>query len=249
MSSEFTQHAIIFRVGRFREADCWVRLLTPGHGILSAFAFGGSKSRRRFCGCLDSFNHVLFKIKPVRSGRYLCLQEGVLLNRFSRMRADSARTGMAVNCIKFLEQVQLGEQGAAEAFDLLLGSMNHLEEAERISSFFPLLFRAKTVCDQGYSPALHACAGCGKSLREMSFPRFSIDGGQVYCQNCSPPEGKSLRIHPEAVRFLETIVTRGPFLEHPQLSRRAQQDFYSLVDAFIEYHLGLVWEGNRFRRI
>ena len=52
---EWSDTALVLGVGRFRESDLWLRMLTRRHGIVSAFAFGGSRSRKRFCGCLDLF--------------------------------------------------------------------------------------------------------------------------------------------------------------------------------------------------
>ena len=49
---ENTEEALILTVGRFREADMWVRLFSPGRGAFTAFAFGGSRSKRRFAVAL-----------------------------------------------------------------------------------------------------------------------------------------------------------------------------------------------------
>ena len=64
---EFSERALVLRVGRFREIDAWVRLFSPIRGTYTAFAFGGLKSRRRFLGCLDPLNQVRFKVR--RAGR------------------------------------------------------------------------------------------------------------------------------------------------------------------------------------
>ncbi|MDY7000330.1 MAG: recombination protein O N-terminal domain-containing protein [Thermodesulfobacteriota bacterium] len=109
---EFTEKGLILKVGRFREYDLWVRFFSPSRGILTAFAFGGRKSRKRFCGCLDPMNHVLFRIKSSRTGNYLCLQEGSLVQAYPRLRRDPRRLGPAVNCLKFFEAVHVEPQGA-----------------------------------------------------------------------------------------------------------------------------------------
>ena len=53
---QWTDDALVLRIGKFREADMWVRFLARDKGLVTAFAFGGSRSRRRFTGCLDAFN-------------------------------------------------------------------------------------------------------------------------------------------------------------------------------------------------
>lgn len=76
---EWSDTALVLGVGRFRESDLWLRMLTRRHGIVSAFAFGGSRSRKRFCGCLDLFNELQISTKTTRNGMYLSLQEGNLI--------------------------------------------------------------------------------------------------------------------------------------------------------------------------
>lgn len=56
------------------------------HGIVSAFAFGGSRSRKRFCGCLDLFNELQISTKTTRNGMYLSLQEGNLIRGPQRLQ-------------------------------------------------------------------------------------------------------------------------------------------------------------------
>lgn len=100
---EFTEQGLVLRVGRFREADLWVRFLSRRRGILTAFAFGGSRSRRRFSGCLDLFNMLSVSVKSTRGGDYLALQEATLLRGPDRLRRDWRRCGMATNCLRFVE--------------------------------------------------------------------------------------------------------------------------------------------------
>ena len=76
---EFSEQVLVLRVGTFREADCWVRFFSPTHGLLTGFAFGGRRSRKRFCGCLDHLSLVHFRVSQGRQD-YFCLQEGVAVS-------------------------------------------------------------------------------------------------------------------------------------------------------------------------
>ena len=44
---QWTDEAVVLRIGKFRETDLWVRFLSREKGLVTAFAFGGSRSRRR----------------------------------------------------------------------------------------------------------------------------------------------------------------------------------------------------------
>ncbi|MDR2726763.1 MAG: recombination protein O N-terminal domain-containing protein, partial [Deltaproteobacteria bacterium] len=109
---EWTDTALVLRVGRFRETDLWVRLLARRRGLISAFAFGASRSRRRFPGCLDLLNVIRVRAKDTRGGAYLNLEEGTLLEGPRRLRQDWRRLGMLMNCVRFLEALGVNPENA-----------------------------------------------------------------------------------------------------------------------------------------
>ena len=49
--TEWADSALVLRMGHFREADLWLKMLCRGHGLLTLFAFGGSRSQ--------TINHIL----------------------------------------------------------------------------------------------------------------------------------------------------------------------------------------------
>ena len=77
--TEWADHALVLRIGHFRESDLWLKMLCRKHGLLTLFAFGGSRSRRRFCGCLDVLNSLHCRVKTSGRGGFLNLEEAVLL--------------------------------------------------------------------------------------------------------------------------------------------------------------------------
>lgn len=77
---EWADQAVVLRIGHFRESDLWLKLLCRGRGLLTLFAFGGSRSRRRFCGCLDVLNTLQCRVKTSGRENFLNLEEAVLLS-------------------------------------------------------------------------------------------------------------------------------------------------------------------------
>jgi DNA repair protein RecO (recombination protein O) len=249
MSMEFSEQALVLRVGRFREIDAWVRLFSPVRGAYTAFAFGGMKSRRRFLGCLDPFNRVRFKVR--RSGRlgYHYLTEGQLLDTPRRLRQDTGRLGMAVNCLKFFEAVQIGPQGAAEAYALLGQVLSALEDETPPSALFPLLFRARMTRVQGMLPAHDRCAVCGAVLGPGGAV-CHVEQGKVLCPNCRG-ESPGVRQHlgAGALALMEAAVTGRPAdWAACRPDPAAGREFSRTVDLLVRYHLGLAWEQGGFVR-
>lgn len=53
---EWTDQALVLRMGAFRESDLWLKLLCREHGLLTLFAFGGSRQQAtllRLSGCAE----------------------------------------------------------------------------------------------------------------------------------------------------------------------------------------------------
>jgi len=262
---EFTETVLVLQVGRFREADVWVRFLSPTKGVQTGFAFGGSRSRRRFSGCLDACNQVRFHVKATRRSEYLNLMEGTLVKSPQRLRSDWQRLGLAANCMKFLEAAMAGPQGpelAKFVFKLARETLDILDAADEVSALFPVFFRASLTFGLGYAPCLAHCATCGaptlpdvgtgcKTGQVAQGISFFVEEGKAVCHRCpSPATGLRLPLSPAALRTLEYVRARGPadwiVLRPGPVERR---ECAALIDHFVRYHVGLAWEHGRFRRV
>lgn len=269
MVSEFLDSAIILKVGRFRDADVWTRLYLSGRGALTAFAFGGARSRKRFGGCLDGLNHVRVKVKADRLNRYLNLEEATLVHGFPTLRTRSDRLGRAVNCVKFFEAAflatQTPESAAAalrarapdsrEAFDLLLGVLQFLDQAadDRDVELAPSYFRYRTACAQGHEPALSACGLCGADMSGTGHIAFDIAEGRALCARCERlSSGREREILcRESVSALEAVSAAAPGAAGSwpvRLSTGAKARTCRFVDGFTRRHMGVEWANGTYRR-
>jgi len=247
---EFSEKALVLKVGRFREIDAWVRLFSPVRGVYTAFAFGGMKSRRRFLGCLDALNHVRFKVRRSGYQGYHCLTEAQLLDAPRVLRQEPARLGMAVNCLKFFEAVPIGPQGAAEAYALLRAMLAALEAEVAPSPLFPLLFRARMAFLHGMLPGCERCAACGATLAGDGAV-CHVEAGKIVCPSCRDglEGGVRQRLGAGALALLEAAVGHAPgqwAACRPEPA--AAREFSRTVDLLVRYHMGLAWEQGGFVR-
>lgn len=268
---EWSDTAVVLHVGRFRETDMWLRLLSRHRGIFNVFAFGGSRSRRRFCGCLDLLNTVNYRVKSSRNGEFLALQEGVLLRGPQRLRTDWSRLGMAMNCVRFLDVLGVTRDGAPAAFALLENTLACLEQDQPPHALFPLFFRLRLASDQGFAPALDECAFCGRAV-EAEDVTFLMDEGQIRCGHCARQGGAladdasrsefggsqwgggavryAVALPPAGLDVLRTVQREEPALwDGAQLPLPARRACARAIDGFVQYHLGIAWEEGRFRRV
>ncbi|WP_418733075.1 DNA repair protein RecO, partial [Desulfovibrio sp.] len=163
---EWTDQALVLRMGAFRESDLWLKLLCREHGLLTLFAFGGSRSRRRFCGCLDVLNSLHCRVRSSKDGRFLNLEEAALLQGPRLLRRNWQRMGLAANCLRFVEAMGVGEDAATEAF-LLVEDLRAVLEAEKAPPvLLPLYFRLRLAGALGFAPNLGQCGRCGRTISE-----------------------------------------------------------------------------------
>jgi len=249
VSREWTDTVLVLQMGTFREADLWVRLLAQAQGLLTAFAFGASRSRRRFTGCLDTFNRIRVRARTSRDGRFLNLEEATLLHGPSRLRTDWHRQGMATNCVRFLEALGVPPDAPGPAFSLLCSLLDVLEQDKPVPDALPLLFRFRLASDQGYAPNLHLCSACG---RQLTGAFILISEGLAVCPSCrAKGTGRGLTdlaLGPEALDVLCKVQEYSPDLWGASaLTPDQWRQTGRFIDAFVRYHLGLEWAHGRFR--
>lgn len=248
---EFTEQAIVLRLGGFKEADLWVRLLSPRRGVFSAFAFGGSKSRRRFSGCLDLFNEVIFQVKS--QGEYLALQEGLLVKGPDLLRRDWRRLGIAVNCALFLESFCKGPDKAAEIHALFVSLLNTLESGTPCTSLLPIFFRIRLAFEQGYALDPQTCSLCGEPFSETPDGQavLPLQENGLLCRRCAAksPAGPRFALSRESLAVLRHILETPVAEWHlPPAGEDSQKECVRALEAFLQHHTGLAWERGGFRK-
>ncbi len=244
---EATDRALVLKVGRFKEHDAWVRMLHPSLGVHNAFAFGGMRSRRRFVGCLDPLKLVLFTIREARGGRYLGLEEGTVLNAFEGLRSDPRRLGAARHCVKLVEAVQIGPDGAREVFNLTAAALESLDSCNATPAFLPLAFKIRLLRLQGLMPDLDACHRCGRPVQTVGLLLLEVDSGRLLCQDCRTPAAGGLVLCPGSARTLDWLSRAEPqdwsgLRVTPEIGRECRQ----AVEQMLGWRLGLTWTGSGY---
>lgn len=282
---EYTENVLILHVGKFKEADLWVRFLSPRYGVCNAFAFGASRSRKRFGSCLDVLNHVLVHVTSAKNNRYLFLQEGTLMASPVRLRSDWQRMGLAANCIKFVESIGVGADSAQVAHSLTCDMVKLLEtEADNspLLPSLPVLFRARLAFELGYTLDVEHCALCGAPLVKEKQVLFSPQRGQFFCTKHKQIHGTAAgtpQVHSalvgqhstdfetffggERANFAQTSILSHESLDAVafmqqnsplawgalRLTQEEKKVWLCALDAFVQYHVGLLWQNGRFCKV
>ena len=93
----------------------------------------------------------------------------------------------------------------------------------------------------------------------MIAPRFSIERGGLACRSCPAEDpqtwnggrdiSRRLPAGPDTVAALHEILAHGPQQwDAAPLPPQARRECFDLIEAFVEYHLGLRMSGAGFVR-
>ncbi len=247
--------AIILKVGKFREYDAWVRILTRQSGICTVFAFGASKSKRRFAGCLDTLNIIHASYEKGRKRDFLQLQEATLDSSFA-LRKDWRLLGIATNCLRFIEAIDIAIETSEASYDFIKDFFDVLslyQEEGKNPTVLLSLFRFKLASIQGYAPQIHYCVRCNSGIvghRHI----FSVQEGGVLCTECENNSFASASMHinisQECLELLRLVQTEdiNAWINN-EMTYKVINEYGKIIDAFVQYHLGLEWQRNRFVHI
>ncbi len=244
--------AIILKIGKFREYDAWVRILTRQSGICTVFAFGASKSKRRFAGCLDTLNIIYASYEKARKKDLLQLKEATLDSAFL-LRKDWRLLGIATNCLRFIEAIDISIETSEMSFDFIkdfFDSLTIYQEKGNNPTALLSLFRFKLASIQGYAPQMHYCVRCDGQL-DAGNNIFSVQEGGVLCKSCADNSFATASMHiviaQETLEFLRLVQTEDIHIWlEKTMSYRTISEYGKIIDAFVQYHLGLEWQFSRF---
>lgn len=241
----------MLRKGNFREADIWLKVLSRKYGIITLFAFGGARSKRRFCGCLDVFNTLNCKIRFSQGMKYLVLDEASLLSGQTTLRKNWKHMGEAFNCLAFLEALDIDFESREKCFGLLEDMKDTLQGEREISSLFVLFFRFRLACLLGYDPELNTCISCGQNALNDVY--FAYNEGRIYCSHCqaTQPKRKKIRLPFQVLDLLRMVKQSFPS-QWPVCNEMPNEVIRACslaMDSFVQYHIGIAYSHGHFRHI
>jgi DNA repair protein RecO (recombination protein O) len=96
---------------------------------------------------------------------------------------------------------------------------------------------------------LQRCRQCGGALDAHHRAVFAVQEGGLYCLRCPSGGGAKISTSRETLSLLDHLARSGPKEWAGWLpSARVREECVHLVDAFVQCHLGLACDGNRFVR-
>jgi DNA repair protein RecO (recombination protein O) len=241
--------ALVLHSVDFGESDRVLHLLVPDSGRLTAMAKGARRSRRRFGGTLDLFNHLRVSVDLRRSGAMARLDQAVLIRSFTALRRDPARFALGCYLLELIGR--LAPDGGVGAdtrrlFGFVLAALQQVSRHAPDARLRALLeLRALDVL--GLRPELERCVRCGRRLEGAGPVGFHVSDGGPVCGACGARLEGLLPVHPGTLRALE----QGLRFDLDRLDRlvlppRTLVEARELLARFQRFHLGVELRSQAF---
>ena len=241
--------AIVLRVVDYGESDLIVRLLMPEVGRLTVMAKHARKSRRRFAGALDLFNHVRVRISRRRLTGLGFLEQANLITAFLPLRRDLPRYGLASYLLELMGRMAPEDGVRADSlriFDFALSALEALSE-ESPDLHTRLFFELRAFEALGLCPSLERCVRCGVKPTTTKVGFYVPDGGPICAAHGAEGLSGLLPVHLGTLRALQkSLDTEIGQLGRLRLGAEALAEAREIIFRFYRFHVGFELKSEPF---
>ena len=201
----FESEAIVLRHYQLSEFGKIVVFFTREYGKLRAVADGIKKTKSRFAGTLEPFNHVSVELW-FREGKDLGRIRGAeLISAFPGKALDLRRMYTCSYFAEIVNEIVQENQSNQVLFRLLLASMKAAAAIPNESLI--RYFEIWALKLNGFLPDFTCCSVCGKRVIDDGFFVW-IESGKVRCRDCAG--GSGLHMSGKSASALEKMMKLSP---------------------------------------
>jgi DNA repair protein RecO (recombination protein O) len=231
----YRDDGVVLRTQKLGEADRIITLLTRQNGRVRAVAKGVRRTKSRFGGRLEPFNHVDVMIHPGRSLDVITQAE-VIRPYGAPLAEDYPRYTAGTAMLETAERfTPMEKEPALRQYLLLIGGLRTLSETGAEAREPRLVLDAyllRSLAVAGYAPALEECAKCGAAGKRLV--AFAVAAGGMACAECRPPGAATPG--PQTVALMIALL-RGDWDGAMRSERRHRVECSGLVAAYLQWHL------------
>lgn len=243
----FSDTGIVLRSYKLGEADKILRIMTRGHGKVSAVGKGVRKTSSRFGARLEPFTCLDLLI---HKGRTLdIIQQAEIRTSFHELREELGLFLCASSMVELVDVISHEGQEDCGLFDLLYEYLGSILNSPDMVLLLEAAFEFRVMSNAGYELNTGGCSACGRTAAaECSC--FSISAGGLVCDECRTKNvkdtGRLVRLSPEGVRLMVLISTEEPNKWPDDLKENAgQKEIKFLLDKVLEHWMERDFKSRR----
>ncbi|NOZ85367.1 MAG: DNA repair protein RecO [Deltaproteobacteria bacterium] len=229
--------AILLRSKPSGENDLMVTLLHGTRGKVLLLARHALKSRKRFLGSLELFNHLEVEFTERAGVFFGILESSAVIDAFPLFRKDSVAFGQAAYACELVETATRAGEPCRDILDWLL---DFLVTLNRIGpgTTWSRVAELKLLDHIGLAPGLDRCSVCGGELASRARQAYDVARGGVLCDVCSA--GGTNHVSLGTLKTLSVIRKSDLSLcGRIRFSGKAAQEAKNFLGDFLRYHMNL----------
>jgi DNA repair protein RecO (recombination protein O) len=249
--SQLSTPAILLRRLDYGDFDVIITFFTLKNGKMSLIAKSAKKSTKRFAGVLELFS-VLDVVASRGRGKGLpVLQEAVLKQPFSRIRADFRKTAFASYWAELINNWMEDNFPQAELFSLFEHVLSELDRAALAEEALSVLFQMRLLRLSGHRPHLRDCSMCHRGLEDIRQTHVLLDlkMGGIVCGDCRGRSASRMSLAKGTIKQLVWIDS-GDLAKAARIrfNPSALMEITQFLEEFVCFHLGKEPRSLKFLR-
>jgi DNA repair protein RecO (recombination protein O) len=247
----FSTPAILLRRMDYGDFDVIITFFTLQSGKLSVIAKAAKKSTKRFAGILELFS-VLEVVTTTGRGQGMpILQEAVLKQPFSAIRADFRKTAYASYWAELIYNWMEENYRQDDLYYLFAHVLTELDKGRTDQAALNVLFQMRFLTLSGHRPNLMACSLCRKELDNIKQASVILDlqRGGILCGDCNSGSASKLTLAMGTLKQLLWAAS-GNLAKATRIkfSSPALEESNHFLEEFVCYHLGKAPRSLKFLR-
>jgi len=247
----FSTPAIMLRRIEFGDYDFIITFFALNQGKVSVIAKSAKKSTKRFSGILELFSVLDIVYGSARGKGLPVLQEAVLKQPFSKIRADIKKTAYASYWSELINAWMEKNEKQSKLYYLLRYVLGELDFGNTSEEALSILFQMRLMAISGHSPNLRECSICKTKLEEIKKANiiFDLTRGGLVCENCSQNISKRIVLSKGTIKQLLWIEIQDlTKAKRIRFAPQASNEGLKFLEAFVPYHLGKEPRSLKFLR-
>jgi len=247
----FSTPAILLRRIDYGDFDVIITFFTLNSGKLTLIAKSAKKSTKRFAGILELFSILELVASSSRGKGLPVLQEAVLKEPFSGIRADFKKTAYASYWAELIYNWLEDDYKQDALYALFEHVLSELDSGQTTEAALNILFQMRFLSISGHRPYLTACSLCHKELENIQQTKIILDlqGGGILCGNCSSRSASRIFLSRGTIKQL-LWVESGDLAKATRMkfSPAALNESTHFLEEFASFHLGKPPRSLKFLR-
>ncbi len=247
----FSTPAILLRRLDYGDFDVIITLFTLERGKLSVIAKSAKKSTRRFAGVLELFSELQILVGSGRGKGLPVLQEAVLKQPFSTIRADYRKTAFASYWSEMIYNWIEENFKQVALYYLFEHALYELDSGKTAPAVLNILFQMRFLMLSGHRPNLSHCSLCRLELENIKNDSIAVNlqRGGIVCDRCSRDAVSRMSLAKGTIKQLLWIAS-GKLAKAARIkfNNPALEESTNFLEEFICYHLGKQPRSLKFLR-